>query len=441
MSKIKMRCITCGKWFQSANAKEVTCPDCTQKARKEKLAAKNAPSTANKGGATTTPRVVAPPPAKQKSVQSGTNQWLDSLEDVKIAEPEPPPPPRPKILPPSPPRDQHQRGTEEARAQATSPAGQREEHGQRRENFNRGQAYREEGRRGPGNYRPGGPGQAGGQPGYRPGGYRPGGPEQAGGQGPRPRLPMEGKGGRGPRPEGAHSQYKPKPRPKGHGPKPAAPPKPKREKIPPPEPFTPTEEQIKQVEERYIELATPAEFDGIRTQIAQELSIPKKAVKKIIKDLRDNQHIPSWWENQTYKGSSEELERIKTAYLPYLPVPQVGIHKKIADELDLKPGIIYQAIKSIRLEMNLPQYNDPAFHEEELAAIRLQRAQRQQERQRAEENAASATSTPEAEKAPAESVAVAEETSATSTPEAEETPAESVAVAGSAQGEQNEPTQ
>jgi hypothetical protein len=141
-----------------------------------------------------------------------------------------------------------------------------------------------------------------------------------------------------------------------------APPKPKREKTPPPEPFIPTHDQVTKVEGRYLELASPTEFDGIRTQIAQEVQIPKKAVKKIVKDLRDRQHMPSWWEAQTYKGSVEELERIKGVYLPMLPIPPVGVHKIIATQLTLKPGVVYQAIKSIRLEMNLPQYNDPSLH-------------------------------------------------------------------------------
>jgi len=56
------------------------------------------------------------------------------------------------------------------------------------------------------------------------------------------------------------------------------------------------------------------------------------------------------------------MERIKAAYLPLLPVPDVGVHKQIAEQLDIKPGVIYQAIKAIRLEMNLPQYNDPILH-------------------------------------------------------------------------------
>src|ERR1700730_14168473 len=90
MSKIKMRCITCGKWFQSANAKEVTCPDCTQKARKEKLAAKNAPPTPSKPAAPTGQGSGGPahPPAppKPKPAHSGTSHLLDSLNDVQSGE-------------------------------------------------------------------------------------------------------------------------------------------------------------------------------------------------------------------------------------------------------------------------------------------------------------------------------------------------------------------
>src|SRR5262249_5407942 len=116
-------------------------------------------------------------------------------------------------------------------------------------------------------------------------------------------------------------------------PKTAPPPKPKREKIPPPEPFKPTPEQVAQVEARYLELSVEGEFDGIRSQIAQEMAIPKKAVKQIVKALREREHIPSWWETQTYKGDNEEKEKIQAAYQPFLPVPPVGVHRQIADEL------------------------------------------------------------------------------------------------------------
>ncbi len=389
MSKVKVRCTVCGKWFQSANAKDTVCPDCTQKAKKEKLA-KTSPSvtTTNTGQAS---RPVPPPP-KPKPVQSGTNQWLDTLSDVKVGQPEPPPT-RPKL--PTPPVARDNRGPEPGNERGQGgPGGYRDRD-------ERGQSgpgnYREN--RGPGGYRDrdergqGGPGGPGGsrpyqenrgpgsyrEGGYRgPGAYRPGaGPGNYPGTfGSRPRQPMEGGPGRGPypgagddsrfdrsRPGGPGMRSKPgSPRPKVRTPKPPPAPKPPREKIPPPPPFQPTPEQITQVEIRYLELATPAEFDGIRTQIAQELSIPKSAVKKIIKDLRDRQHIPSWWEVQTYKGSGEEMERIKEAYLPLLPLPDVGVHKAIAEQLSLKPAAVYQAIKQIRLEMNLPQYNDPTLH-------------------------------------------------------------------------------
>jgi hypothetical protein len=331
MSKIKMRCTTCGKWFQSANAKEVTCPDCLQKARKEKLAAKTAQSSSSlKTGqvaqGASSSRPLPPPPPKPKQAASGTSHWIDTVEDVKVSEPEQP---NPKV--PSSPVLRDTRGG----TTAERPGG-----------------YREVPDRGPGDYRPGVPGISGGL-------------------GQRPRQPMEGGFGRGPRPglggESRPERYQPdgkkggKPA-KAKVPKPPTPPKPKREKIPPPAPFTPTHEQIAQVEARYLDLAVPTEFDGIRTQIANEIGIPKKAVKKIVKDLRERQSIPSWWELQTYKGSSEELEKIKAVYVPSLPLPPIGIHKTIADELTLNPGEVYQAIKAIRLEMNLPQYNDPSLH-------------------------------------------------------------------------------
>lgn len=354
MSKTKMRCITCGKWFQSANAREVTCPDCTQKARKEKLATKNMPPASNKAaaaGASTASRPVPPPPPpKPKAAKGGTNQWLDNLSDVKVGEPDQPPP-RPKL--PSPPVQRDRRTGETGGARPSQPGSPNNTHTITRDT----QYHHGDGPgRAPAAYSGSkGPGSAT-APGPRP--YRPAGP----GRGPaKPWAKNAGPGG-------------PKPARKPKSARPAPPPKPKREKTPPPEPFVPTDEQIKQVEERYTILAQPTEFDGIRTQIAKEFSIPKKAVKKIIKDLRDRQHIPSWWEVQTYKGSQEELERIKEVYQPYLPVPPVGVHKQISDTLSLKPGTVYQAIKTIRVEMNLPQYNDPKYHEEELAE-HIKRAQ------------------------------------------------------------------
>jgi hypothetical protein len=339
MSKVKMRCTVCGKWFQSANAKEVTCPDCVQKARKEKLAAKNtSPSTqkptetANIKAAGASRSPVLPPRSKQP-IQSGTNQWLDKLEDVKVGQPEQPPA-RPKPSPPPVQGDQHAGQGTSGTLESTKPHTQHE--------------------RGSASHRSGG--------------------GLASGFGERTRAAQEGTSGRGPysghKPshageKGGHPQGGPRGRNKPRTPKQPAPPKPPREKIPPPPPFVPTPEQIKQVEERYLELAQPIEFDGIRTQIANELNIPKKAVKQIVKNLRNQSHIPSWWELQTYKGSAEDLEKIKTIYEPYLPLPPIGVHKLIAEQLSIKSGVTYQAIKTIRQELGLPQYNDPSLHEHE----------------------------------------------------------------------------
>ena len=402
MSKIKMRCTTCGKWFQSANAKEVTCPECVQKARKEKLAAKAVPPTAQRPSGqglpgTGSPGRPATTPPKQKPATSGTSHWFDAVNDVKVSEPEPPPQ-RPR-LPSSPaPRE----------------------------------PYGGPGTRGPGSYRderPSGPG------GYRgPGAYRnaPMSGSIVGGVGHRPRQPMEaGTPMRGPRPgvDKYNVGEKRGGKPSAGQKKPKAPasPKPKKEKIPPPEPFKPTPEQIAQVEARYLELAVPAEFDGIRSQIARELSIPKKAVKQIVKALREREHIPSWWEAQTYKGDEEEKAKIKSAYEPYLPIPPVGIHRKIADELDLKPGVVYQAIKTIRAEMNLPPYNDPELHAAEFEEIRRKAREAREAKEAAKATQAAAATAETGTAQAAEQLPSAEIQSVqviTATGESEEAPTE-----------------
>src|SRR5437763_5677676 len=180
MSKVKMRCTVCGKWFQSANAKEVTCPDCVQKARKEKMAAKNAPPSTQKStdaanikatGASRSP--VLPPKPKQQ-MQSGTNQWLDKLEDVKVSQPEPPPV-RPKSSSPPVQREQHA-------GQGTSG---------HQDSTNSYTHHRDEYERGSGSLRSGGSGLTSGF-------------------GQRPRVPQEGNAARGPYsgPKPAHAGEK-----------------------------------------------------------------------------------------------------------------------------------------------------------------------------------------------------------------------------------------
>lgn len=137
-------------------------------------------------------------------------------------------------------------------------------------------------------------------------------------------------------------------------------PKPPRE---PAKLFEPTPAQKTAIEQRYLELAHP-EFDGIRTQIAHELQLPKSAVKRVIAALRAQAHLPSWWEVQNFVGSPADLERIQVAYTASLPSPTLGIHKQIAQELQLPPSQVYHAIRSIRLTMGLPVFNPPEVHPE-----------------------------------------------------------------------------
>ena len=147
-----------------------------------------------------------------------------------------------------------------------------------------------------------------------------------------------------------------------HPSKAAAPQQEKRQRPPRPAPFQLTDAIRATIEARYLELAKPVEFDGIRTQIAGELHVPKPVVKQVIQELRATRQLPSWWELQAYKGSDEELERVRERYLPLLPTPPVGVHKQIASELQMDPPQVYQAIRRVRAEMKLPQYNPPESH-------------------------------------------------------------------------------
>ncbi|HKB47486.1 MAG TPA: hypothetical protein VKC57_07295 [Ktedonobacterales bacterium] len=132
--------------------------------------------------------------------------------------------------------------------------------------------------------------------------------------------------------------------------------------------FQLTDDVRARVEARYIELADPVEFDGIRTQIADELGVSKPAVKRVVTELRKQMQLPSWWDLQAYRGTSAELELIRAAYVPTLPAPEVGVHKRIAADLKLDAGMVYQGIRRIRAEMHLPQYNPPELHREGQAA-------------------------------------------------------------------------
>lgn len=136
-------------------------------------------------------------------------------------------------------------------------------------------------------------------------------------------------------------------------------------------PFQLTDEIRAAIEQRYLVLSQPVEFDGIRTQIASEMTVPKPVVKQVIRELRVKRQLPSWWELQAYKGTEETLERIRERYLPLLPVPPIGAHKQIANDLQMDAPQVYQAIRRLRAEMKLPQYNPPESHRDETAPAEI----------------------------------------------------------------------
>jgi hypothetical protein len=152
---------------------------------------------------------------------------------------------------------------------------------------------------------------------------------------------------------------------------PAQPAKRVRQTRPVTPPFQLSDEIRTAIEQRYLELSQPVEFDGIRTQIASEMTVPKPVVKQVIRELRVKRQLPSWWELQAYKGTEETLERIRERYLPLLPVPPIGAHKQIASDLQMDAPQVYQAIRRLRAEMKLPQYNPPESHRNETAPAEI----------------------------------------------------------------------
>lgn len=322
MSKIKMRCSQCGKSFKSSTARQLICPECEEKVRRERLAKAKGPQPGASTPPPTPPRQV---PAKAAAPAARPEQpkqhWLDQEHDVKVAAPEPKETARPPRLDTPVKREipaptfVHPAFSGPIKQAASTPAT-------------------------PARTAPAAPPaqRSGPAPMHRPGG------EARGAAVKTASFPKKQAGEK---------------RAKGGA---AAQPRPKREPRPPTPPFTPTDEQIAAVEKRYMELAQPHEYDGLRTQIAKELGIPKTAVKQIVITLRSRLNLPSWWELQPYHGSSEDKERIRQAYLATLPLPPVGVHKHIAEELHLSAGVVYQAIKAIRSEMNLPAYNPPEAH-------------------------------------------------------------------------------
>lgn len=313
MSKIKMRCSQCGKSFKSSNTKQLICPECEEKQRRERAAkAKGLVATPSAPTTVASARVIPARPAVSKapSASQQKSHWLDQQQDVKVGAPEPTDRARPPKI--EPPRPAQPAASARPVSGPIAPSGHSKQEARPSHTADASPAA------------------------------------QTDGKGRKPSGPMKKHEGDRPRKE--------------HKPTSAAA-KPKREPRAPTPPFAPTPEQVAAIEKRYLELAQPQEFDGIRSQIAEELAIPKSAIKRVIGSLRQRESIPSWWDLQTYHGSSEDLERIRAVYLPLLPTPAVGVHKEIATQLDLPPGIVYQAIKLIRTDLHLPQYNPPEEHE------------------------------------------------------------------------------
>jgi DNA invertase Pin-like site-specific DNA recombinase len=138
-------------------------------------------------------------------------------------------------------------------------------------------------------------------------------------------------------------------------------------------------EQRQAIEARYLELATPHEYDGIRSQIARELHLPRAQVKRAVNELRLRLGRPSWWDEQRAAVAPEVVAAVRERYVALLAgdaLPPVGIHSELAAALALTPVQVYRAIGQIRAELGLPKFNErpEAVTEGEVAALSAETA-------------------------------------------------------------------
>ncbi|HEU0027284.1 MAG TPA: hypothetical protein VFQ25_09230 [Ktedonobacterales bacterium] len=300
--KDKMRCASCGAMFKPVKSSQTKCDRCEKREREQRAAAKHT------GDAGQKPATATPQPVRI----SGPGASLLGASAPASPGAVHQPPPEPTTYGMAAWRDEERRERE-----------RRENERRERERIEREQARERE--------------------------------RAAHGQSDsRHAQPQGAQGAQG-------AQGKPRPPKAERPPQPPKPPKPPKVAAPR---FELTDDLRATIEARYLELAQPVEFDGIRTQIATELRVPKALVKKAVADLRQRMALPSWWELQAYTGPEVELERIRSAYVPLLPVPEVGVHKTLAERLAMDPRTVYQGIRRIRAEMRLPQYNPPELHEQ-----------------------------------------------------------------------------
>ena len=141
-----------------------------------------------------------------------------------------------------------------------------------------------------------------------------------------------------------------------------------QQRVSPRRPAELSAEQRQAIEARYLELAIPHEYDGIRSQIAEELRLPKAQVKRVVKELRVRLGRSSWWDEQRSALAPEVIEAVRERYVTLLAgdaLPPVGIHSELAAALALTPVQVYRAIGQIRIGLGLPKFNERPEQERE----------------------------------------------------------------------------
>jgi hypothetical protein len=195
-----------------------------------------------------------------------------------------------------------------------------------------------------------------------------------------------------------------------------------------------------EVEKRYKEML-PLPNPDAHVKIAEALNITGEDAIKVffaINVIRLKMRLPKLEvPKRPLAVSIDQLEAVKTLYIPYLPMPPIGIHKIIAKQLRMDEWRVHVAIGLVRKQEGMDRWNEgrediPEKMRLELEALRKTQAEAKAAAEK--EAAAKAAEKPakepkkkKSEKAetPASTEAAATETSTPEVaPEAVETPTE-----------------
>lgn len=115
---------------------------------------------------------------------------------------------------------------------------------------------------------------------------------------------------------------------------------------------------MEEIEKRYKPLL-PLPNPDVHEVIAQQLNLPPSKVFFGINLIRQKMKLPKVdYPKRKLAVTPDQLMAIEALYLPYLPVPPLGIHKIISKQLKIDEWRVHVAIGLIRKSRNMGRWNE-----------------------------------------------------------------------------------